>query len=143
MIYSLERLWFVYDLVIDQDRGGFVMRYVTFFTLLLLVQFLPAQAPDTMWTRLYGDGVGYCVIETSDSGYVIVGYTKYGWWPGQEGGGDVLLQKTNKTGEILWTKTFGDTNHDDAGYSVRQTSDGGYIIVGTTSSFGAGWMIFG
>ena len=67
------------------------MRYVTFFTLicvLLCSQFLPAQAPDTLWTRLYGNGVGYSVIETSDSGYVIVGYTAYGWllWGG--GGGD-------------------------------------------------------
>jgi hypothetical protein len=46
--------------------------------------------------------------------------------------------------ELEWDKTFGGVGHD-AGCSVQQTSDGGYIIAGETDSYGAGgyavWLI--
>jgi len=118
------------------------MRYVTFLTVicvLLSFQFLPAQAPELLWSREYGDGVGYCVIETFDSCYVIVGYSDY------DNGGDLRLLKTNSDGDTIWTKTYGDTNYNDFGYSIRETSDHGFIIVGSTASLGAGdqdvWLL--
>jgi hypothetical protein len=95
-----------------------------------------AQPPDTLWTKTYGgvqNDEGFAVQQTSDDGYIIVGYTEsYG-----AGGRDVYLIKTNANGYINWTKTYGGAN-DEWGCSVQQTSDGGYIIVGLTSSFGAG-----
>ncbi|MCK4345550.1 MAG: carboxypeptidase regulatory-like domain-containing protein, partial [Bacteroidales bacterium] len=92
---------------------------------------------DTLWTKTFGDilsDLGLCVQQTNDGGYIITGYTKNfgaGWRR------DVYLIKTNEYGDTLWTKTFGG-NSVDASHHVQQTYDGGYIISGSTQSFGAG-----
>jgi hypothetical protein len=91
---------------------------------------------DTVWTKTYGGAgneQGFSVQQTTDGGYVIVGNTR-SFGAGQE---DAYLIKTDAIGDTLWTKTFGGAGYD-GGYSVQQTTDGGYIIVGYTSSFGAG-----
>ena len=44
--------------------------------------------------------------------------------------------------DTLWTKTYGGSGYD-RGYSIKSTSDGGYIIAGNTTSFGlGGWDIY-
>ena len=89
---------------------------------------------DTVWTRTYGGTggeVGHSVRQTSDGGYILTGLTlSFG---GPEG--DVYLMKTNASGDTLWTRTYGGTRIEE-GYSVRQTTDGGYIVAGYTNSFG-------
>jgi len=91
---------------------------------------------DTLWTRTYGGSYwdeAHSVQQTSDGGYIIAGETEsFG-----AGGGDVYLLKTNSSGDTLWTRTYGGT-HNDWASSLQQTSDGGYIIAGSTWSFGAG-----
>ena len=90
---------------------------------------------DTLWTRTFGgaDGDrGFSVAPTTDGGYVVAGYThSYG-----AGYSDVYLLKTDASGNLSWTKTFGGEGYDE-GNSVQQTTDGGYIIAGHTTSFGA------
>ena len=86
---------------------------------------------DTLWTKVYGGEYwdkGRHVEQTSDGGYIIVGGTySYG-----AGDCDVWLLKTDSLGDTIWTRTYGDWGHDQ-GMCVRQTPDGGYIVVGTFS----------
>jgi hypothetical protein len=91
---------------------------------------------ETIWTKTMGGSnreQAYCIEQTSDSGFIIIGSTiSFG-----NGAKDIYLIKTNNNGDTLFTKTFGGFN-TDIGYSVKQTSDGGYIIVGETISFNSG-----
>ncbi len=88
-----------------------------------------------LWSRTYGGGdldAGYSARQTMDGGFVFAGLTySFG-----AGAGDVYLVKTDSSGDTLWTRTFGSDNLDWA-YSVRETPDGGYIVAGSTTSFGA------
>jgi uncharacterized delta-60 repeat protein len=91
---------------------------------------------NTLWTRTYGGSMGdeaYSVQQIADGGYIVAGLTS------SSGAGlsDFYLVKTNSYGEPLWTRTYGGSMGDEA-YSVQQTADGGYIVAGYTSSFGAG-----
>jgi hypothetical protein len=97
---------------------------------------------DTLWTKTYGDSgwdYGNSVQQTSDGGYIIAGSTNSFGVADNE----VYLIKTNSFGDNLWTRTYGGPfNDDDHGFSVQQASDGGYIIAGTTQSFGTGNYVY-
>jgi len=88
------------------------------------------------WQKTYGGMESektYSIWETSDGGYVVAGYTRsFG-----AGDADAWVLKLNGEGAIQWQRTIGGMDSDLA-CSVRQTSDGGYVVAGGTESFGAG-----
>lgn len=50
---------------------------------------------------------------------------------------DVLLVKTNRDGDTVFTKTYGG-NDSDYGRCIKKTKDGNILIAGNTKSFGSG-----
>jgi hypothetical protein len=82
-----------------------------------------------------GDDYCYSSQQTADGGYIMVGdvastngdvtnaHGLYDWW----------VVKTSSTGAIQWKKSLGGSGNDYA-QSIKQTSDGGYIVAGETSS---------
>jgi hypothetical protein len=98
---------------------------------------------NVQWNKTYGGtlaDIGISLVETSDGGYAIVGTTmSFG-----AGGPDFWLIRTDGSGNLLWNKTYGGTGNDLAS-SVIATSDGGFALIGQTSSFGAGhsdiWLV--
>jgi hypothetical protein len=77
------------------------------------------------------DEFSYDIIPNADGTFMSVGYTRsFG-----SGSYDGLLQKIDKNGDLLWSKTFGGAGQD-VFFSGKATSDGGYIMGGNTASFG-------
>jgi hypothetical protein len=95
------------------------------------------------WQRTYGgekQDIPLTISQTDDGGFIIAGSTEsFG-----VGGADVWLIRTDELGNHRWNTTFGGSL-DDIGYAVQQTDDGGFIIAGSTESFGSGgadmWLI--
>jgi hypothetical protein len=90
---------------------------------------------DTEWTKTYGgvnEDVAKSVIQTTDGGYVLTGYTKsFG-----DTLGDFYTVKTNALGDTIWTNKFGGMQAD-FGNDIVKSISGGYIITGETSSMGS------
>ena len=88
------------------------------------------------WSKTYGgqgNDYGYSVKETYDGGYIIAGFR----WGLLEKQSDMYVIKTDKIGNVKWSKTYGGSGQD-YGRSIQETPDGGYIVAGYTNSFGSG-----
>jgi hypothetical protein len=87
---------------------------------------------DSLWTRTYAVGIGYSLIQTSDGGIVIGGTIQ------ETTNNDIIILKTDASGNLLWSKTYGGADYE-YGANMIQTSDGGFAITGITASSGAGY----
>jgi hypothetical protein len=96
-----------------------------------------------IWSKVYGGNStdkGRSVLQTKDGGFIVTGITNsFG-----NGSYDLWLMKTDHQGDTIWTKTFGGAGFEE-GFSIKETTDSGYIITGSTTSYGNGsydlWII--
>jgi len=83
---------------------------------------------------------GESLVQTADSGFAIVGQTaSFG-----SGDDDLWLIRTTAQGVVRFRTPYGGSDTEQ-GYSLVQTDDGGFAVVGYTTSFGAGgrdvWLL--
>jgi hypothetical protein len=128
---------FAYSIIQSSD-GGYVVAGLTYsFGAggdIYLVKL--DSSGNVVWTKTIGGSltdVANSIIQSSDGGYVVAGWTaSFG-----AGSYDFYVVKLDAGGNVLWTKTIGGSN-DDRARSIIRSSDGGYVVAGYTSSFGAG-----
>ncbi len=103
-----------------------------------------------LWKKTYGgsgDDRAYSVVETSDLGYVLAGWTEPEMTRDSDviGDRDAWIIKTDANGVEQWSKKLGGKNSTDEAYSILQTSEGDYIFAGKTRSYGKGgsdaWLV--
>ncbi len=119
--------------------GGYIMAGTTESNEMDIhdVYVIKADALGNMeWNQTFG-GSGYdygrFVYQTTDGGYIVAGTTdSYG-----AGLRDFYLVKSDATGNIQWEQAFGGVSYE-TDLSAQKTADGGCVMVGTTTSFGAG-----
>lgn len=95
------------------------------------------------WNQTFGGDlwdISYCIQQTIDDGFIVAGVTtSYG-----NGSNDIWLIKIDSQGNEEWNRTFGGSN-TEYGRSIKQTLDGGFIVIGWTRSYGAGsddvWLL--
>jgi predicted secreted protein len=126
-----------YSLVATSD-GGYALVGITqpfvdasFDSLLVKIDALGNME----WNRTYGGYAmdeAYSLIETSDGGYAVAGYTEsFG-----AGSADFWLVKTDALGNMEWNQTYGGAGDYDVARSLVTTPDGGYVIAGTAGISG-------
>lgn len=114
------------------------MKTITFLLVLLLGMSGFCQAPAIQWQKSFGGSdwdSANAVVQTSDGGYITFGESNsidgdvtepHGYW-------DFWVVKMDASGEMQWQKSLGGS-HIDYAHDIRQTTDGGYIVVGQTAS---------
>jgi len=105
----------------------FVLISILFLFQLSLVNVYPG------WFKHYGGTINEyneSIKQTSDGCYITAGMTQ----SYTNGDYDFAIYKLDSNGNKVWFKHYGGTNRD-YGYSIQQTTDGGYIVAGYTKSF--------
>ncbi|MEO0211970.1 MAG: hypothetical protein ABIN66_08995 [candidate division WOR-3 bacterium] len=123
------------SIIQTEDNGYVVTGWTTSFGSgyedLLVFKLNPYAS--LVWASTYGGAgrdLAYTIIQTSDGGYAVAGYS----WSFSVGGSDCLFLKLNSDGSLDWARTYGETNLNDFLRSIIQTSDGGYAILGSAYS---------
>lgn len=94
------------------------------------------------WNKTFGGSSndhGYDIVQTSDQGYVILGYSQSSDGDVSENFGmsDAWVAKLDSGGNLLWQKTFG-FEGGDTGFVITPSSDGGFLLTGLLDAFASG-----
>lgn len=113
-------------------------QYLLLFFAFTSLSSLYAQAPAIQWAKTFG-GIGFdkanSIVQTTDGGYIVAGSANYngGDVNGLHGVNDFWVVKISATGSMQWQKCYGGSL-DDFAYCIQQTTDGGYIVAGSSVS---------
>jgi hypothetical protein len=113
------------------------MKSLVFLFYLISMSMLSAQ-PSIHWQKTFGGSnadQARSIRQTRDGGYIVTGTTasNNGDVFGNHGSVDFWVLKLDSIGGIEWKKTYGGSSAEQP-YSIRQTSDGGYVVAGYTHS---------
>ncbi len=100
-----------------------------------------------LWNQSYsglGQGIADTLVQASDNGYAATGYTYSLDQSTGEGALSMWILRTDYLGNLLWNNTYSQVG-TSIGYSIIQTSDGGFAVAGTSNSIGdvawAAWIL--
>jgi len=114
------------------------MKTLLSFLLIITLSNLTIAQPNIEWQKcLGGTGSDYAssIQQTTDGGYIVAGYStsSNGDVTGNHGDYDMWIVKLTNTGSVTWQKCLGGL-YDDYAVSIQQTTDGGYIVAGSSES---------
>jgi gliding motility-associated-like protein len=107
--------------------------FLNLVTSICVCNYSQAQTCTPIYHKTYngsGEDEGLDIAVTSDKGSVVAGRTT-----SNSPGWDGFLMRLNEVGDIVWAKSYGGSDYDEL-VKVRETSDGGFIALGKTKSFG-------
>ncbi len=118
-------------------------KLISFLSLVVLIAIGFRSDAQIVFTKEYG-GVGNedgrWMEQLPDSGFIMIGRSD----TYSNGQSDMWVVRTDASGNIMWTKSYGGTQFD-FGNMIRQTSDGGFIMCGFTNTYGVGgndaWLV--
>jgi hypothetical protein len=108
--------------------GGYIILISKIFPEIWLIK--TDSNGDVVWDKTF-EGGGSSVQQTTDGGYIIVGQTQLQLF--HRFYSKIWLMKTNSNGGKVWDKALGGLFAHEEGFSVQQTTDGGYIITGSSN----------
>ncbi len=136
-IFKLNFIIFEYNnLVYNTMRYTFIFSF--FFVYYGILIHSQSSIPNIEWQKSFGgsgDETAKTIVQTPDGGYITSGFSKSsdGDATMNHGGNDFWVVKMNASGTLQWQKSLGGSGDDQAN-SICATSDGGYVIAGSTTS---------
>ncbi|MFZ7114430.1 MAG: T9SS C-terminal target domain-containing protein, partial [Bacteroidota bacterium] len=114
---------------------------IVLFILVTNITVLVGQTPVIDWQKSYGGSesdIATSIVKLPNGEYVICGFSESDDGDvvnhhGFSGGSDFWIYKIDSLGTIIWSNCLGGTLGEEA-YSLSNTYDGGFLVVGTTTS---------